>query len=76
MTVTFPVPNSLNCEKISCLLVEDDAAMGVGPSTRRPGSNHVGIVRGAQEWHGVQAEQTTVGFVPCMLPSTAGLMVR
>ena len=34
------------------------------------------IIQGAQEWHGVQAEQTTVGPGPCMLPSTAGLMVR
>ena len=34
------------------------------------------IIQGAQEWHGVQAEQTTVGSGSCMLPSTAGLMVR
>ena len=34
------------------------------------------IIRGAQEWHGVQAEQTTVGSGPGMLPSTVGLMVR
>ena len=34
------------------------------------------IIHGAQEWHGVQAEQTTVGSGPCMLPSTVGLVVR
>ena len=34
------------------------------------------IVRGAQEWHGVQAEQTTVGSAPCLLPSSVGLMIR
>ena len=34
------------------------------------------IIRGAQQWHGVQAEQTTVGSCPCMLPSTVGLVVR
>ena len=34
------------------------------------------IIEGAQEWHGVQAEQTTVGSGSCTLPSTVGLMVR
>ena len=33
-------------------------------------------IRGAEEWHGVQAAQTTVGSVPCMLLSTVGLVVR
>ena len=33
------------------------------------------IIRGAEEWHGVQAAPTTVGSVPCMLLSTVGLVV-
>ena len=64
---TFPVPSAVDCEKITCLLVWQ--AGGGGKISQL-------IIQGAQEWHGVQAEQTTVGSGPGMLPSTVGLMVR
>ena len=87
MTVEIPTSTRSIARRFRALLRRGDAAMGVGWSTRPPVSDHgrqAGgsgrisqlIIQGAQEWHGVQAEQTTVGPGPCMLLSTVGLMVQ
>ena len=80
-----PVTVDIPSERFRAFLCRGDAAVGL--STRPQAATMAGrpeevgrisqlIVRGAQEWHGVQSEQNAVGSAPCMLPSTVGLMVR
>ena len=65
-----------------------NAALGVGPSTRPPGSNHGRQARGGEEDLPVDhprcprkarsSSRTNYirGSAPCLLPATVGLMVR
>ena len=80
---TYPVPSALDYEKIPSCVEEMqqwvwDRQQHLQAATMAGRPEEVGrisqlIIRGAQEWHG---EQTTVGSVPCLLPSTVGLVVR